>query len=179
MCQTNSSLPLPHTSWPWTPPSPCLLRCAFLSITLSCVGAGSPSLGGAGGSGPPWLLTLSPFLLLWIPAAVRWQRLLGLHCYGGGGRGGLGEAEHRGGPLGGCDGACVCWCLGDRGRDAALPGPACCWVAFWQRGDSAMRGVRAVPSGGGGDPCAALGESLGLCPPPSRVQPPSRVCPVL
>lgn len=173
-------LPPPHTPQPWTPSSPHLLRCAFLSITLSCVGARSPSLGAVGAVDPPWLLLLSRFLLLWIQAAARWQRLLGLHCCGGGGRtwvSGGGRAQ-RGSPGG------VWWCLctlvpgGGGGGMLPCPAlPAAGWL-HW-KGYGAMCGVRAVPWGGGVTPVQPLGSALGLCPPPSRVQPPSRVCPVL
>lgn len=178
-------IPLPPPPNPISPGRglplpPRLLRCAFLSITLSCVGARSPSLGAVGAVDPPWLLLLSRFLLLWIQAAARWQRLLGLHCCGGGGRtwvSGGGRAQ-RGSPGG------VWWCLctlvpGGRGG-GMLPCPALP-AAGWLHGKGygAMCGVRAVPWGGGVTPVQPLGSALGLCPPPSRVQPPSRVCPVL
>lgn len=173
MCQTNSSLPLPHTSWPWTPPSHCLLRCAFLSITLSCVGAGSPSLGGAGGSGPPWLLTLSPFLLLWIPAAARWQRLLGLHCYGGGDVGVWGRPSTEGDPWGGVMVPVYAGAWGTGGGTLPCPALLAAGWLFGRGGTVQCVGSERCLRVGGVTPVQPLGSPWGFDPHPAGCSPPA------
>lgn len=160
--------PSPHPIPPsrGLPLPPRLLRCAFLSITLSCVGARSPSLGAVGAVDPPWLLMLSRFLLLWIQAAARWQRLLGLHCCGGGGTdvGVWGRPSTEGVPWGGVVVPVYAGAWGPGGWDAALPSPACCWVASWEGVRCNVWGQSGA-LGWGGDPCAALGERPGAMPP--------------
>lgn len=176
-------LPLPPTPYPpavdslFPPPSE---MCFPFYHSVLC-GGQEPLSGSSGGSGPPLAADAEPISPAVDPGSREVATAAGAALLrGGGGRtwvSGGGRAQ-RGSPGG------VWWCLctlvpGGRGG-GMLPCPALP-AAGWLHGKGygAMCGVRAVPWGGGVTPVQPLGSALGLCPPPSRVQPPSRVCPVL
>lgn len=131
-------LPLPPTPYPpavdslFPPPSE---MCFPFYHSVLC-GGQEPLSGSSGGSGPPLAAAAEPISPAVDPGSREVATAAGAALLRGGGdrRGCLGEAEHRGGPLGGCGGACVRWCLGAGGVGCCLAQPCLLLGGFMGRG---------------------------------------------
>lgn len=129
-------LPPPHTPQPWTPSSPPPSEMCFPFYHSVLCGGQEPLSGSSGGSGPPLAAAAEPISPAVDPGSREVATAAGAALLrgGGDGRGCLGEAEHRGGPLGGCGGACVRWCLGAGGVGCCLAQPCLLLGGFMGRG---------------------------------------------
>lgn len=159
-------LPPPHTPQPWTPSSPPPSEMCFPFYHSVLCGGQEPLSGSSGGSGPPLAADAEPISPAVDPGSREVATAAGAALLPGGGTdvGVWGRPSTEGVPWGRVVVPVYAGAWGRGGWDAALPSPACCWVA-------SLEGVRcnvwgqSGALGWGGDPCAAPGESPGAMPP--------------